>query len=122
MHQRWINPALIALSVFALLAQLVLTAGHLHLAGLASGDSAVVVAARASGGPGTPPTPPSDDEARCPLCWAHAVSGSLVLPPAIDLPPPALSLAASLQLPADAPVIGAAARPFHPRAPPCLTV
>lgn len=116
MHRPGLRSLLTCYAALLLVAQLMLTAGHLHLAAFHEDEHRLIAASglvqdRA-------PDQPSHHEDHCPLCWAQIAASASLIPPATVLPlPPAnasLPRAAIVQGPA------ANARPqaFQPRAPP----
>ena len=121
MRKRRLQLAFTSLAVFLLLAQLVLTAGHLHLHG---SSGRVASAAITLPGSGDAPAHPEngDDEDHCAFCWAQSAAGHLLTPA-----PPALPLPTALPgqpIGFFAPHLTDRAIPsaFRPRAPPVSLV
>jgi hypothetical protein len=113
-HKSRLTPYIASWAALMLVAQLVLTAGHIHLHALHSGSGSLVAA---SALPSAPEIPAQDDDAHCPLCWAQLASSTLV-PPDTGFPlpqhPPALGPAEI----ANHLATGQGPRAFQPRAPP----
>lgn len=105
------RPGLIAFAATLLLAQLILTAGHIHVARLQS----VAQAGEAS------PQAPDDPHERgqlCPVCLAQAAADTLLLPPPVPTPLPAWLFAGHLVPAVPHHAARLAATAFDPRAPP----
>ncbi len=87
------QPAFTSFAIVMMLAQLMLTAGHVHLSG-PYGTHVTRAAAwlRFVHEPRTPPF--HGDQDRCDLCWAQLTTGHSLIPPEIALPVPAVFPAA----------------------------
>lgn len=116
MRKRRLRLAFTRFAALMLLAQLALTAVHLHLPG-----APVEVVATALTGKGDRPAYPIDqDDDRCAFCWAQAAAGTLLVPPVLTLPLPVALPSRPLAL-ASRYLTERPARPaFRPRAPPSL--
>jgi hypothetical protein len=116
MRKRRLRLAFTCFAALMLLAQLALTAGHLHI----PGPPVDVVATVAAGTADLPAHPIDQDDDHCAFCWAQAAAGTLLVPPVLTLPLPA---ALSSRPPAFASqhlTERAARAAFRPRAPPSL--
>jgi hypothetical protein len=116
MHRPGLRPFLTCYAALLLAAQLVLTAGHLHLAAFHEGERLAVAASGfiQEHAPGQP----SHHEDHCPLCWAQiAASASLIPPPtALPLPPANASLPSAPVV--RQPAANLRSQAFQARAPP----
>ena len=87
MRQSWLKRSFTCFAALLMLAQLVLTAGHIHLSlSNSQREGGVPEAAALPAGAGDIPSGPprhDDDEDHCALCWAKAAASSLLIPPAI---------------------------------------
>jgi hypothetical protein len=122
MRKGWPQLALRSFAVLMLLLQLVLTAGHLHIHGPHSGQPQQIAALdqRGAGGDGSQ-HPTNDDGDHCALCWAYAVAGSALVPPASLLPLPRALFAEPIVPLAHNLADRAPLRAFQQRAPPLMT-
>lgn len=118
MHNRRLKSFVACCAGLMLLAQLVLTAGHVHLVGQHSVGAVSQKVAWPRFLQDPPPKPFRGDDDRCQLCWAQLATASALIPPAITL-----SLPLPVPAPRSAPILHsvrgiAAVHAFRPRAPP----
>lgn len=102
--------------IMMLLVQLMMTAGHIHLA-LHSGEHRTAVQSARVAGDGHP-APFDSDENPCALCWATAAEGRALMPPLPALPLPGAGHGEPLLGAIEAPAVHAVPRAFNSRAPP----
>lgn len=103
--------------IMMLLAQLILTAGHMHHLAVHSGEHGAAVQL-AQGAGGDHPAPFDNDESPCALCWAAAVESRALIPPLPALPLPRAGNGEPLSAAIRASTVQAAPRAFNSRAPP----
>jgi hypothetical protein len=121
MRKRRLQLAFTSFAVFLLLAQLVLTAGHLHLHGPSGWVGSV--ATTLPGSDDAPAHPlDGDDEDHCRLCWAQAAAGHLLTPAPLALPLPAALAGQPVSFFAPHLTDRAIPSAFRPRAPPVSPV
>ena len=112
---RPIRPDLSCLAVLFLLAQLMLAATHVHLAGPQGVHAS---AAAFNGAAPLPSAPEQPGDQSCPLCWGQAAANTLLAPPATVLSPPTDSIGTPLPPRFDRLAQNAPSNAFQPRAPP----
>jgi Protein of unknown function (DUF2946) len=108
----------VCFAALMLVAQLVITSGHIHLAGADADEIPMsAVSAPDSGSQSPDKTHPGHD-GLCPLCWAQAATANLLLPsPPPIQHPAAIAFAPPVVVSRDiAPSTSPSA--FNPRAPP----
>jgi len=122
MRKGWQQLALRSFAALMLLAQLVIAGGHVHIHGAHPGQPQQIAALdqRGAGGDG-PQHPSNDDGDHCALCWAHAVAGSALVPPATLLPLPRALFAEPIVPLARNLAERAPWHAFQQRAPPSMT-
>ncbi len=101
-----------------MVAQLAVTSGHVHLAALHSGSDDPGAAPASGAGNNGPAVPAHHGHDFCPLCWAQAAAGGLLLPGAAELCPPG-PIDRSEPIVSAGHIAGLApSASFNPRAPP----
>ena len=118
MPTRRLQLALAPFAILALMAQLVLTAGHIHgLGRRAVHDAAVNMPAASK--PDHEHRPPSNSpDEHCALCWMQLAAGRIIIPPPMALQLPRLVFAQRLQPAAYGSTCRVAVHVFRSRAPP----
>jgi hypothetical protein len=118
MHKRRAKLVFAPFTILVLLAQLVLTAAHLHRGIAHGGQAGGIAVVLAQGNAGAPNSPIDGNDGYCALCWAQTVVGSLPIPPALPLPVSHAGLSGLLSASGQNPTSSFWPGAFQPRAPP----
>ena len=108
----------VCFATLMLVAQLVITSGHIHLPGPQGNYAHASVALLSDSGTQSPDKPHSGHDGFCVLCWAQGMAGSLLIPSPAALPHPvSITSAPTIGFPGHV-AEAAPPSPFNPRAPP----
>ena len=120
MRKRRLQLALTSFAVLMLVVQVVLAAGHLHLAGPTCETSFAARMAHDTGD--TPGHPPDSEHDHCPFCWAQTAASNLLVPAPLALPLPMATGVEPFSWLSPHLTDRALPKAFQPRAPPAFPV
>lgn len=108
------------LALFALVVQLTVSFGHLHVARASSAETALACRTFFPPPADQGCVPVKHDDCECLICWTISIAGTLVLPPPPELAAPAFVGEALIAGETRAQVHGTVAAAFDARGPPTL--